>query len=99
MAIRGVTRQEFEEFDRFGAARLMLNDHTRRTVEWFVDETGVLLGSIAWSQTSLDWSFMALRRDSHRMFHAIHLETGCHDVDHARLLFEKIETVLVPHAR
>jgi hypothetical protein len=97
MAVRALTRQEFEAFDRFGAPRLTLNDHTRKTVEWFVDDTGVLLGSIACSEPSLEWSFMILRRDSQRRFHAIHLETGCHDVDHARqLLFEKIGSVLAP---
>jgi hypothetical protein len=100
MVIRAVTRPEFEEFDRFGAPRLTLNDPTRRAVEWFVDDTGVLLGSIACSETSLEWSFMILRRDSHGRFHAIHLETGCRDVDHARrLLFKKMESALVPRDR
>jgi hypothetical protein len=92
MAIRAVTRQEF---DRFGATRLTLNGRTRTVVEWFADDTGVLLGSVACHESDHDWSFMVLKRDIYGKFHVVHLETHCRDVDDARrLLFERMAIVL-----
>jgi hypothetical protein len=92
MAIRALSRQEFA---RFGATRLTLNGRSRTVVEWFADETGVFIGTIACQESDLDWSFMILQRNLYGRFHIFHLESGCLDVDRARrLLFDRMEAAL-----
>ncbi len=92
MAIRALTRDEFEQF---GATRVTLNGRARKAVEWFADDAGALLGSIACQSSDLNSSFMILKRAIYGRFNMIHLETGCRDADHARrLLFARMEAIL-----
>jgi hypothetical protein len=71
------------------------SDHTDRAIEWFADDTGVILGAIAYDQCDLKWSFVVLGQDNHGTFRALHREAGLRVLDDARLLLiEKMAIAL-----
>jgi hypothetical protein len=66
--------------------------HTDRAVEWFADDTGTILGAIAYHHLDLDWSFVVLQRAGDGTFHAVARAAGLRVLDDARsLLIEKME--------
>lgn len=88
MAIRALSRQEF---DRFRSARATLALLTDRAVEWFADDTGVVLGAIAYDKSDLQWSFVVLGRDHDGEFRALDHDAGLRVLDDARrLLLERM---------
>src|SRR5205085_4399595 len=90
MAIRALS---LREFDRFNAARPRAARHTDRSVEWFANDTGTVLGAIAYHHVDLDWSLVVLRRNSDDTFRSIDRAAGLCVLDEARrLLIEKMET-------
>jgi hypothetical protein len=92
MAIRAMFRQEF---DRFASAQSALADLTHRAVEWFADDTGVVLGAMTHHESDLNWSFVVLGRNNLGQFHPLYLDFGFWNCDEARrLLFAKMETAL-----
>jgi hypothetical protein len=93
MAISALSREQFEAR---GVHRVGANGRRRQTVEWFADDTGVLLGTVAYYECPPAWSFTILGRDrDDAKFHLVHVETGCLDLDQARRrLFEQMDTVL-----
>jgi hypothetical protein len=91
-AIRALTRQQF---DRFISAQPMLADFLSRSVEWFIDDGGVILGAVTHHDSELKWSYVVLTRDPSGTFRPCHLELGVWNVDEARsLLLSTIETRL-----
>jgi hypothetical protein len=92
MGSHALSRQQFETF---GATRVTRNGPVRQIVEWFADQSGVLLGTIADEEAALEWSFIILERDINGKFHIVHCEARCPSLDQARrVLFDKMETVL-----
>ena len=92
MAIRALSRQEF---DRFRSTRVTLNGPTSTALEWFADDAGVILGAIVYHESALDWSFVILTRDTDGDFRTLDRGTGLHSLDEARrLLFSRMETAL-----
>jgi hypothetical protein len=89
MAIRTLSLQEF---DRFRSARTILARRlTDKAVEWFVDETGGVLGAIAYDEHALDWSFVILGRDLQGKFCAFDRDIGTDGLENTRrLLVEKM---------
>jgi hypothetical protein len=93
MAIRELSLQEF---DRFRSARSMLARLTDKTVEWFADDTGRVLGVISYHRFHSAWSFVVLGRDK-GSFCAITSDTGLRDLDEARRrLLENMALALPP---
>lgn len=91
MAIRALTIQEF---DRIRSARSALARLTNHDVEWFADDTGLVLGAIAYHQVLLDWSFIVLERDHSGEFRPVACDVALRDLGEARrLLLEKMATV------
>jgi hypothetical protein len=89
MAIRALSRQEFE---RFASAQSALEDLTAKAVEWFADDSGLILGAIAHHRSDLNWSFVVLSRDCHASFRAKYLDFGFWNADEARRqLFLKMD--------
>ena len=92
MAIRALSRQEF---DRFSSAQATLADFTSKAVEWFVDDCGLVLGAVVHHESDLKWSFVVLERDAHSQFQPPCLQFGVWNVDEARrLLLAKMQTAL-----
>jgi hypothetical protein len=90
MAIRALSPREF---DQFNAARARVARHTDQAVEWFADDTGTVLGAIAYHHLDLDWSLVVLRRNGDGTFRASDRATGLCVLDDARrLLLDKMET-------
>jgi hypothetical protein len=89
MAIRALS---LSEFDRFNAARARVARHTDQAVEWFADDTGTVLGAIAYHHLDLDWSLVVLRRNRDGTFCASDRAAGLCVLDDARrLLLDKME--------
>jgi hypothetical protein len=83
------------EVDRFNSARAIMAGHTNRAVEWFADDTGAVLGGIAFDQDDLEWSLVVLWRDHQGRFHAVARDTGLPVLDDARrLVIEKMTMAL-----
>jgi hypothetical protein len=92
MTIRALCRQEF---DRFSSAQATLADFTSKAVEWFADDTGLVLGAVAHHESDLNWSYVVLSRDTKGQFRSRHLQFGVWNVDEARrLLLARMETTL-----
>jgi hypothetical protein len=90
MAIRALCLQEF---DRLNSARARVARHTDQAVEWFADDTGAVLGAIAYHHLDLDWSLVVLRREGDGTFSAVERAAGLKVLDDARrTLIEKMET-------
>lgn len=92
MAIRALSRQEF---DRFGAAPATLSDLTRNAVEWFADDTGAVIGALAYGESDFDWSCVVLGRDHAGVFRSLGADVGLRGHNDARrLLFERMRAAL-----
>jgi hypothetical protein len=90
MAIRALS---LREFDQFNAARARVARHTDQAVEWFADDTGTVLGAIAYHHLALDWSLVVLRRNGDGTFRATDRAAGLSVLDDARrLLLDKMAT-------
>jgi hypothetical protein len=92
MTIRALSRQEF---DRFAVAQATLSDFTVKAVEWFVDDTGYVLGAVAHHESALNWSYLVLTRDANAQFRPRYLQFGAWNVDETRrLLLARMELAL-----
>jgi hypothetical protein len=88
MAIRALS---LREFDRFNAARARVARHTDQAVEWFADDTGSVLGALAYHHLALDWSLVVLKQNDDGTFRAIERAAGLRVLDDARrLLVDKM---------
>jgi hypothetical protein len=95
MAIRSLSRQEF---DRFRSALTKAALLTHHAVEWFADDSGRVLGAISYHRFRSAWSFVVLGRDT-GSFRAITSATGLRDIDEARRrLLENMALALPPTA-
>jgi hypothetical protein len=91
MAIRALTIQEF---DQIRSARSALARATNDAVEWFADDTGLVIGAIAYHQVLLDWSFIVFERDNRGGFRSVACEVALRDLGEARrLLVENMARV------
>jgi hypothetical protein len=94
MAIRPVSRQEF---DRFRPTRLPVTDLPIEEVEWFADDHGIVIGVITrFSPDDADWSIAVLGRDTTRgTFRAFDADANFGKLDSARMfLLSKMEMAL-----
>jgi len=92
MAIRALSLQEF---DRLNAARAAVRRHTDTAVEWFADDTGAILGAIAYHHFDLDWSIVVFGRDDTGDFRRLDRCAGLTILDDARhLLVNKMAIAL-----
>ena len=93
MAIRAVSRQEF---DRFRPTRLPIAGLAIEEVEWFADDEGIVIGVITRFSLDRDWSIAVLGRDTTRgTFRAFDADANFCRLDTARLLlFAKMEMAL-----
>jgi hypothetical protein len=92
MAIRSLS---LREFDRFNAARATVARHTDQAVEWFADDTGTVLGAIAYHHLNLEWSLVVLGQDQQGEFYTFARDSGLLVLDEARrLVVEKMALAL-----
>ena len=92
MAIRALSRQEF---DRFISAQPTLSDFTSRAVEWFADDSGLVVGAVSHHASELNWSYVVLSRDANHPFRPCYLQFGAWNIDDARrLLLVRMEMAL-----
>jgi hypothetical protein len=83
------------DFDRFNSARATVARHTDTAVEWFADDTGAVLGAIAYHHLNLEWSLVVLGKDRHGKFCTVEHDSGLHILDEARrLVVEKMAVAL-----
>ena len=93
MAIRALSPREC---DRFNSTRATVARYTDdKAVEWFADDTGAVLGAIAYHHADLEWSSVVLGRDNHGGFRALNRDAGLRVLDDARrLVVEKMTIAL-----
>jgi hypothetical protein len=92
MAIRALSRQEF---DRFGSPNWTLARLTDHAIAWFADDAAPIVGAIAPHGSDRDWSFVILKRDRYGKVRALDLTFGIRDPEAARhRLFERMTTAL-----
>jgi hypothetical protein len=92
MAIRSVSR---DEFDKFKPARSPILEMTIEEVEWFADDGGIVIGVLARDRADDDWSAAILGRDERGQFRAIDMAVSVKTRDEARtLLNAKMEKAL-----
>jgi hypothetical protein len=92
MAIRALSRQEF---DQFGSPSRTLARFTDHAIAWFADDAAPIVGAIAPHGSDLDWSFVILKRDRYGKVRAVDLIVGIRDPEAARhRLFERMTTAL-----
>jgi hypothetical protein len=92
MAVRALS---LWEFDRFNAVRATLARHTDHAVEWFAEDTGAVLGAIAYHPSDLAWSLVVMERLHDDQFHVCDRAAGLPALDDARrLLSEKMASAL-----
>src|SRR4030081_1042203 len=93
MAIRAVSRKEF---DRFRPTRIPVPDLTIEEVEWFADDDGIVIGVITRDSSDREWAIAVLGRDTSRgTFRAFDADANFGKLDSARLLlFAKMERAL-----
>jgi hypothetical protein len=92
MAIRALSKQEFE---RFGLPSWTLARLTDHAIAWFADEAAPIVGAIAPHGSEFDWSFVILKRDHYGKVRALDLTFGIRDPEAARQrLFERMTTAL-----
>ena len=93
MAIRALHRQEF---DRFAFAQAALCEFTGQAVEWFADDSGLVLGSLAHHESDPNWSYVVLSRDTSGQFRSRYVQFGARNANEARgVLLATMETALV----
>jgi hypothetical protein len=92
MAIRALSRQEF---DRFTSAQPSVAGFTSEAVEWLADDTGLVLGAVAHHKSDLNWAFVVLSRDRQGQFRPLYLQFGAWNIDEAHgLLLASMEAAL-----
>jgi hypothetical protein len=92
MAIRALSRQEF---DRFGSPSRTLARLTDHAIAWFADDVAPIVGAIAPRGSDRAWSFVILKRDRYGKVRAVDLTVGIRDSEAARhRLFERMTTAL-----
>jgi hypothetical protein len=89
MAIRTLSTREW---DRFRPARTTMAQRlTDHAVEWFADDTGAVLGAIAYETPDLAWSVVILGRDTLGQFCAFDRDISIGRlVDARRLLVDRM---------
>jgi hypothetical protein len=93
MTIRALSRQEF---DRFAATQPTVSDFTADAVEWFADDTGLVLGAVTYRKADHPWSFVVLARDTHGQFAPLNLQFGAWNAAEARrLVIARMETAVL----
>lgn len=81
MAIRAVSRTEFDAFNPFRASEL---DVVLQEVEWVADDRGIVIGVIALDLADQDYFVGVLGPDGSGVFRAIDAESCLKTVDDAR---------------
>ena len=74
-----------EKMDRFLPQRPNIDRFIGAEVEWFSDEVGNIIGTIAEGTTNVNWGYVVLRRDDRGKYHFWDLETGIESCDAARI--------------
>jgi hypothetical protein len=86
-----------QEFDQLLTTPATSRSVLRKAVEWFADDTGLVVGAIALHDSNL-WSFVVLRH-VRGAFRAMGLDYGFNGPDHARrLLRARMERTLVSNS-
>ena len=82
MAIKSISRGELQQFlpHRDAIGRFIGAE-----VEWFADEEGKIIGTIAEGTTSKDWGYVVLRRDERGGYLFWDLKTRIESCDAARV--------------
>ena len=93
MAIRPITK---EEFDKFKPARGPMVATLVRERVWYVDDAGNIIGTVFVDLPDDEWNFVILGRDEHGRFRAIEVKSdfGTRDNAVSKILeaMSKIET-------
>src|SRR5688572_21411739 len=86
MAIRSVTKQEF---NKFKPARSPMSLTMIQEVEWFADDAGNVIGVLAQDKFDKDWSVAVLGRDERGSFRFIDGTTCIQNQSDARTELKK----------
>jgi hypothetical protein len=73
-----------KEMDRFLPHRFNIDRFIGAEAEWFSDEVGNIIGTIAEGATNMHWGYAVLRRDDCGKYQFWDLETGIESGDAAR---------------
>lgn len=82
MMINSISRGDI---DQFLPQRPNIDRFIGSEVEWFSDQIGNIIGTIAEGSTSANWGYVILRRDECGKYHFWDLETGIESCDAARM--------------
>jgi hypothetical protein len=74
-----------EEMDQFLPQRPNIDRFIGAEAEWFSDEVGNIIGTIAEGTTNVNWGYVVLRRDDRGKYRFWDLETGIESCDAARI--------------
>lgn len=74
-----------EEMDQFLPRRFNIDRFIGAEAEWFSDEVGNIIGTIAEGTTNMHWGYAVLRRDDGGKYQFWDLETGIESCDAARI--------------
>ena len=74
-----------EEMDQVLPHRFNIDRFIGSEAEWFSDEAGNIIGTIAEGTTNLRWGYAVLRRDDGGTYRFWDLETGIESCDAARI--------------
>jgi hypothetical protein len=74
-----------EEMDQFLPHRFNIDQFIGAEAEWFSDEVGNIIGTIAEGTTNMRWGYAVLRRDDGGKYQFWDLETGIESCDAARI--------------
>jgi len=80
--VRNISRVDLDQFlpHRFAIGRFIGAE-----VEWFADEAGNSIGTIAQGTTNRNWGYVVLRRDEVGQYLIWDLKTGIESCDAARI--------------
>ena len=71
--------------DRFLPRRFNIDEFIGTEAEWFSDEVGNIIGTIAEGTTNMRWGYAVLRRDDNGKYRFWDLETRIDSCDTARI--------------
>jgi hypothetical protein len=80
--IKSISR---EDIDRFLPDRPNIDRFIGSEVEWFSDQVGNIIGTIAEGTTNTNWGYVVLRRDDSGKYHFWDLETRIDNCEAARI--------------
>lgn len=80
--VRNISRVDL---DQFLPHRLAIGRFIGEEVEWFADEAGNSIGTMAHGTTNMNWGYVALRRDELGHYLIWDLKTGIEGCDAARI--------------